>query len=113
MAKLLEGATPQQIVALSVMGFAGIRAEELKRVEWQHFDFVEKHIIVPDSVAKCETRRIVSFLPVCAVDILSMGEEPSVTRVILVTEVASARWAWAGIHDHGLSSPMKKWLLFS
>jgi hypothetical protein len=42
MTKLLAGATPQQIVALSVMGFAGIRAEELKRLEWQHFDFVEK-----------------------------------------------------------------------
>ena len=59
MANLLNGATPDQIVALSVMGFAGIRAEELKRLEWQHFDFAERHIIVPDSVAKCETRRIV------------------------------------------------------
>lgn len=59
MTKLLVGATPEQIVALSVMGFAGIRAEELKRLEWQHFDFAERHIIVPDSVAKCETRRIV------------------------------------------------------
>jgi site-specific recombinase XerC len=49
MAKLLDGATPNQIVALSLMGFAGVRAEELKRLEWQHIDFDEKHIVVPDN----------------------------------------------------------------
>jgi integrase len=41
------------------MGFAGVRAEELKRLEWQHFDFVERHLVVPDTIAKTESRRIV------------------------------------------------------
>jgi integrase len=59
MIKLLANAKSDHLVALAVMGFAGIRAEELKRLQWEHFDFTEKHIIVPDSVAKCEERRIV------------------------------------------------------
>jgi len=59
MSKLLATAKDDQLVALAVMGFAGIRAEELKRLQWGHFDFNEKHIIVPDTIAKCEERRIV------------------------------------------------------
>ena len=59
MIKLLANAKSDHLVALAVMGFAGIRAEEFKRLQWEHFDFAEKHIIVPDSVAKCEERRIV------------------------------------------------------
>jgi len=59
MIKLLANAKSDHRVALAVMGFAGIRAEEFKRLQWEHFDFSERHIIVPDSVAKCEERRIV------------------------------------------------------
>jgi integrase len=59
MIKLLANAKSDHLVALTVMGFAGIRAEEFKRLHWEHFDFAERHIIVPDSVAKCEERRIV------------------------------------------------------
>ena len=59
MIKLLANAKSDHLVALAVMGFAGIRAEEFKRLQWEHFDFAERHIIVPDSVAKCEERRIV------------------------------------------------------
>ena len=59
MIKLLANAKSDHLVALAVMGFAGIRAEEFKRLQWEHFDFAEWHIIVPDSVAKCEERRIV------------------------------------------------------
>jgi len=59
MIRLLRGVKPDQIVALAVAGFGGIRAKELKRLKWQHFDFAERHIIVTDNVANCETRRIV------------------------------------------------------
>jgi integrase len=65
MIKLLANAKSDHLVALAVMGFAGIRAEEFKRLQWEHFDFVERHIIVPDSVAKCEERRIVPLPDQC------------------------------------------------
>jgi integrase len=59
MSKLLSGATGDQLVALAIIGFAGIRAQELMRLQWEHLDFEERHIIVPDTIAKCEERRIV------------------------------------------------------
>jgi integrase len=59
MTKLLNAARGGQIVALAICGFAGIRAEELKRLRWEHINFDERHIVVPDTVAKCEERRIV------------------------------------------------------
>jgi len=62
MARLLSYAKGDQIVALAVMGFAGIRAEEFKRLQWEHIDFGEGHIIVPDTIAKCQERRIAPLL---------------------------------------------------
>jgi|ERR1043166_5988790 integrase len=59
MSKLLDAATGNQLVALAICGFAGIRAEEVKRLQWEHLNFEEGHIVVPDAVAKCEERRIV------------------------------------------------------
>jgi integrase len=59
MAKLLHAAKGDQLVALAIGGFAGIRAEEIKRLHWEHLNFEEGHIVVPDSVAKCQERRIV------------------------------------------------------
>lgn len=59
MAKLLRAAKDDQLIALAIIGFAGIRAQELMRLQWEHLDFEEKHIIVPDTIAKCEERRIV------------------------------------------------------
>ncbi len=59
MSKLLNAAEGAQIVALAICGFAGIRAEEVNRLQWQHLNFVEGHLVVPDAVAKCEERRIV------------------------------------------------------
>ena len=59
MSKLLQAAQGDQLVALAICGFAGIRAEELKRLQWEHVNFEEGHIVVPDAVAKCEERRIV------------------------------------------------------
>jgi integrase len=59
MSKLMSVAKDDQLVALAIIGFAGIRAQELLRLHWEHVDFLEKHIIVPDTIAKCEERRIV------------------------------------------------------
>lgn len=57
--KLLKAATGDQRVALAIGGFAGVRADELKPLRWEHINFEECHIVVPDAVAKCEERRIV------------------------------------------------------
>ena len=59
MSKLLNAASGDQLVALAICGFAGVRAEEVKRLQWEHLNFEEGHIVVPDAVAKCEERRIV------------------------------------------------------
>jgi integrase len=59
MTRLLASAQGDQLAALCLQGFAGLRAEEMKRLEWSNIDLKEKHIIVPDTVAKCEERRIV------------------------------------------------------
>jgi integrase len=58
MSKLLA-ATGDQLAALAICGFAGVRAEEVKRLKWEHVNFEEGHIIVPDAVSKTEERRIV------------------------------------------------------
>ena len=59
MEKLLEASSGDQRTALVLQGFAGIRAEEVKRLRWEHFNFEEGHIVIPDSVAKCEERRLI------------------------------------------------------
>lgn len=59
MSKLLRAATGDQLAALAICGFAGVRAEEVKRLQWQHVNFEEGHIVVPDAVSKTEERRIV------------------------------------------------------
>lgn len=59
MSKLLNAATGDQLVALAIGGFAGLRSEEIKRLQWEHICFEQGHIVVPDTVAKCEERRIV------------------------------------------------------
>lgn len=59
MTRLLASADGDQMVALAICAFAGIRSEELKRLQWENLNFKEGHIVVPDSVAKCQTRRIV------------------------------------------------------
>jgi len=59
MTRLLASAQEDQLAVLCLQGFAGLRAEELKRLEWSNIDLKEKHIIVPDTVSKCEVRRIV------------------------------------------------------
>jgi integrase len=59
MSSLLANAEGELVVALCLQGFAGLRAEELKRLRWEHIDLKEGHIVVPDTVAKCEERRLV------------------------------------------------------
>jgi integrase len=39
MSRLLNAATGSQLVTLAICGFAGIRAEECKRLQWEHLNF--------------------------------------------------------------------------
>ena len=59
MVKLLANAEGDLVVTLCLQAFAGLRAEEVKRLRWEHIDLKEGHIVVPDTVAKCEERRLV------------------------------------------------------
>jgi integrase len=58
LAKLLAAAAPEQVVAVSICAFAGLRATELQRLDWQHIDFEQGHILVPDTIAKTGERRL-------------------------------------------------------
>ena len=63
MAKLLGGASPQQALPLAITAFAGVRAEEVKRLDCSEFKLAKGHIEVPASKAKNKIRRLVPILP--------------------------------------------------
>ncbi len=60
---LAAGTAPEQVVAVSISAFAGLRATELRRLDWQHVDFEQGHIVVPDTVAKTGERRLAPLSP--------------------------------------------------
>jgi len=43
--------------------FAGIRPEELERLQWEHVNVEEKHIEMPAAITKTATRRVVTIDP--------------------------------------------------
>ncbi len=58
MVKLLTHAEGDLVVTLCLQAFAGLRVEEVKRLGWEHIALKEGHIVVPDSIAKTEERRL-------------------------------------------------------
>ena len=58
MQKLLAAAKPEVTVLLALAAFAGIRAAELKRLEWERINLAEGHIEVIAKVAKTGVRRL-------------------------------------------------------
>jgi integrase len=58
-AKLLLAATPEFLPCLALGAFAGLRSNEIERLDWSHIDLVEKLIRVPGKVAKTGIVRIV------------------------------------------------------
>ena len=63
MAKLMSKAQGKTELYLALAGFAGIRAAEILRLEWQDFNFTRGHITVAADKAKTATRRLVPILP--------------------------------------------------
>ena len=56
---LLAKAKPTLIPALAIGAFAGLRSEEIKRLDWKSVNFDEKFIEVGAGIAKNRVRRIV------------------------------------------------------
>jgi integrase len=63
MAKLMAGAKGEIALYLALAGFAGIRAAEIMRLEWQDFNFRRGHITVAAHKSKTAQRRLVPILP--------------------------------------------------
>ena len=61
MEKLLSNARPELVPVLAMGAFAGLRSEELKRLQWASVNFKEKHIVVGSEIAKGRKRRIVDM----------------------------------------------------
>jgi integrase len=59
MTAYLNAAKPELLPALAIGAFAGLRSEEVKRLDWQCVNFEEKFIEVSAAIAKTRTRRIV------------------------------------------------------
>jgi integrase len=62
MATLLRGASSLQALPLVITAFAGVRAEEVKRLVCSEIKLAKSHIEVPASKAKNKTRRLVPIL---------------------------------------------------
>ncbi len=59
MRRLIAAADDKILPLIVIGGFAGLRHEEIKRLDWQHIDLEEGFIEVTAANAKTETRRIV------------------------------------------------------
>lgn len=61
MKKLLSNARPELVPVLAIGAFAGLRSQEILRLDWKHVNFGEKHIEVGAEIAKNRVRRIVTM----------------------------------------------------
>jgi integrase len=58
MSRLLAAAKPALVPALAICAFAGLRSEEVKRLEWSEVKIEENHIEVLRSISKTNRRRL-------------------------------------------------------
>lgn len=59
--KYLNHARPELVPVLAIGAFAGLRSEEIKRLDWSNIYFTEKFIEVGAEIAKNRTRRVVQI----------------------------------------------------
>ena len=57
MEKLLKTAKPELVPALAIAGFAGVRAAEIKRLQWQDIKFDRSFIEISAAISKLKIRR--------------------------------------------------------
>lgn len=61
--RLLE-ASPDDLKPYFLFGlFAGIRPEELERLDWKHINIIERYIELPGAITKTGARRVVTIDP--------------------------------------------------
>ena len=63
MKKFLGGASERLVPLLAIGGFAGLRAAEIFRLDWEDVDFKEGHIEIKAAKAKTAQRRLAPFVP--------------------------------------------------
>lgn len=56
---LLNGASEELLAALAIAAFAGVRTEEIKRLQWDDVNLTERHIVIRAANAKTKRRRLV------------------------------------------------------
>ena len=62
--KRLLAVAPDDLLPYFLFGFyAGIRPQELKRLDWSHLNLKEKAIVLPAVVTKTATRRVITVDP--------------------------------------------------
>jgi integrase len=62
--KRLLAASPDDLLPFFLFGFfAGIRPQELKRMDWSHLNLKEKAIVLPATITKTATRRVITVDP--------------------------------------------------
>jgi integrase len=59
MRSLLQNAKPSLIPVIAIAGFAGVRPEEIKRLDWADINLKQRHIEIKSSKAKTRTRRLI------------------------------------------------------
>ena len=62
--KRLLAVAPDDLLPHFLFGFfAGIRPQELKRLDWSHLNLKEKAVVLPSTITKTGTRRVVTVDP--------------------------------------------------
>jgi integrase len=62
--KRMLAAAPDNLLPFFAFGFfAGIRPQELKRLDWTHLNLEEKSIVMPASISKIADRRVIAVDP--------------------------------------------------
>ena len=61
MQKILDQAEPEAIPALVIGAFAGVRSEEIKRLDWADLDLDEGHIEIRAHNSKTRLRRLITM----------------------------------------------------
>jgi len=62
--RLLNNAAPQVVPYIAIGAFAGLRAAEIERLDWDDVDLSDDHINITAKNSKTATRRLVDILPI-------------------------------------------------
>jgi integrase len=78
MATLLNAAKPELVSALAITAFAGVRAEEVKRLDWRQVKLEKGYIEISAAIAKNKIRRFAPITPNLAAWLASLHQQHGV-----------------------------------